>query len=897
MLELNKVFGLKRRCGYGSRRVSAVAIGLVLFLSAGALATAPPVPFPPFDLPGEESPFPAVGNQGDPAIARGDDLFLVVWVDERTSFFDASGEAGSAKDVYAARLDADGNLIDTAPIVVNQDAGDQYDPVVVWNGENWLVIFTGSVPYGPAQIHTIEAARVSSAGEVLDPDPILIWTQGDNNERLLAAASDGQDWALVIVDYYIQGLGTRVRLVGRRITPDGTLLSAPYYLFSPACCYFFYHGGLAYADGVYMAVFEGYVSGSEYGIFGLRLSPNLQTLDSYPVVITQIAMQGETQYYRTPNVVSNGSQFFVGWQLYQSGVSSQVYGARVNTAGQSLDGNGIPISGFLPLSLNLSPDLAWDGTQWVAGWIDGGLNLARIDPAGNVLDPGGIALPGIAAGAFDGIGSGGLQLVWSDDRAGGPTPQDVFLAPVSSDLDVGPDQCVALGTPSQTQADLAAGTNGSMLVYCSNISGETRIMARPLDSNGEATTAEPVQLAAGAVDGPRVAFDGIRYLAVWSDADAGTILGLRLAEDGTVLDGSDIAVLEGTQPDVAGHDGQFLVTASQVAGVYGARVSGEGSVIDTPPLLLGSGANHGPRTVALGMFWLVTWENLGPPDGSEITSAVVDLNGTVIGPFDVTVPGDGLSHHKPAVAAGDSALIIWQDSRAGAGDRNLYGRRMSSSITFLDPPTGMAITTAAGNQGDAAVAWDGVRFLTAFTDDRNVVNELDVRTDIYRNWITQYGLVDEPDGLPLYNASVPEIDPAVSSLDGNSLYAASVFTSAAPHVTYRIWLRLGALATGVDDPQGELPRVARLISVYPNPANPAVKIRFTLPRESTARVDIYDLQGARMRTLQSTELGPGQHELHWDGRAANGQAVPSGTYLFRLSVGEVQETGKLMLVR
>ena len=157
--------------------------------------------------------------------------------------------------------------------------------------------------------------------------------------------------------------------------------------------------------------------------------------------------------------------------------------------------------------------------------------------------------------------------------------------------------------------------------------------------------------------------------------------------------------------------------------------------------------------------------------------------------------------------------------------------------------------------------------------------------------------MDEPNGVPLFDATVPEIDPAVASLDGNSLYAASQFSSLAPYSAYRIWLRYGALATGVDDPPVEVPRVAQLISVYPNPANPAVKIRFTLERASAATVEIYNLQGARVRTLQASELETGQHELHWDGHDASGQSLPSGTYLFRFHAGDVQETGKFMLVQ
>ena len=56
------------------------------------------------------------------------------------------------------------------------------------------------------------------------------------------------------------------------------------------------------------------------------------------------------------------------------------------------------------------------------------------------------------------------------------------------------------------------------------------------------------------------------------------------------------------------------------------------------------------------------------------------------------------------------------------------------------------------------------------------------------------------------------------------------------------------------------------------------------------RVDLFDLLGRRIQTLQDGPLGPGEHHLTWDGRDATGQAVASGTYIARLKVGEALES-------
>ena len=66
-------------------------------------------------LPGDTAIGPAAGNQESPCIARGGNIFLAVWADKRA--------VGSGSDIYAARLDASGALLDPVPIVVSAGSG------------------------------------------------------------------------------------------------------------------------------------------------------------------------------------------------------------------------------------------------------------------------------------------------------------------------------------------------------------------------------------------------------------------------------------------------------------------------------------------------------------------------------------------------------------------------------------------------------------------------------------------------------------------------------------------------------------------------------------------------------------------------------------------------------
>src|SRR3712207_7644141 len=44
-------------------------------------------------------------------------------------------------DIYAARVDAAGRVLDTTPVVVDQGGYEQTTPHVGWNGHNWLVVY------------------------------------------------------------------------------------------------------------------------------------------------------------------------------------------------------------------------------------------------------------------------------------------------------------------------------------------------------------------------------------------------------------------------------------------------------------------------------------------------------------------------------------------------------------------------------------------------------------------------------------------------------------------------------------------------------------------------------------------------------------------------------------
>jgi len=99
--------------------------------------------------------------------------------------------------------------------------------------------------------------------------------------------------------------------------------------------------------------------------------------------------------------------------------------------------------------------------------------------------------------------------------------------------------------------------------------------------------------------------------------------------------------------------------------------------------------------------------------------------------------------------------------------------------------------------------------------------------------------------------------------------------------------------TGVD----ALPRAFALHGAVPNPFNPQTMVRFSLPSDQFARLDIYDVQGRLVRSLVSGVRPAGPNEVRWDGADARGRGVASGTYFARLQAGGQQAVTSLTLVR
>lgn len=94
-----------------------------------------------------------------------------------------------------------------------------------------------------------------------------------------------------------------------------------------------------------------------------------------------------------------------------------------------------------------------------------------------------------------------------------------------------------------------------------------------------------------------------------------------------------------------------------------------------------------------------------------------------------------------------------------------------------------------------------------------------------------------------------------------------------------------------------VPLETRLIGNFPNPCNPSTVIKYSIGKPGTVKLNIYNIQGQKIRTLVNNRQEPGVYDVRWDGSDDRGNHAASGMYLYRLETGGYATSKKIMLVQ
>jgi len=362
-------------------------IGLLLFNIVSAVEAVKPEIFPSATWPRQGeflidtslSPL----DQCNPAVAFDGTNYLIAWGHENEII----------RDIYAARVSPIGIVLDP-PIVLESgwQSPRNVNPTVAFDGTNYLVVFMNLNWMGAPMV---EGMRVSTDGIVIDicNSFWIAWTTTPPS-----IAFDGNNYLVLWSGVPTEGVH------GRRVTPGGNTLES----FVIATGYAEQYPSVAFDGTNYLAVWQCSRNDS-CDIYGARVSPTGIVLDP-----TGIAISTAIDSQRLPTVAFDGTNYLVVWQDRRNGSEYDIYGTRVSPSGTVFDPAGTAIS--TATGNQCAPSVAFDGNNCVIAWEDersvmsSDIYGAIMNTSGMVIDsfavsiqPGDQITPALAHGPGDQI--------------------------------------------------------------------------------------------------------------------------------------------------------------------------------------------------------------------------------------------------------------------------------------------------------------------------------------------------------------------------------------------------------------------------------------------------------------------------------------------------------------
>jgi len=314
-----------------------------------------------------------------------------------------SSTATSPVQYVGTRLDATNALLDTPRVLVSKQWNSTSTTAVASDGTQFLVVYNDSRDGGD-----VYAVRVSATGTVLDPVGIPV-AIGAGGRYVRNVAFDGMSFQVAVAGS--SNLYTyRVSPAGVVTGPDTTLDSGSLPALSPAS-----PSGAGMASNRTNTLVTTDAYWSNFGFPERRL--DVRTV-SRAGVKSSAETLATNEGLPDPAIATNGTDYLV---VYHSG--GDIRARRVSGAGGNV-GNVITVSAAA--SSQADPAVAFDGTNYVVAWADrrnttySEIYAARVSSAGTVLDAAGVRIAGVAtadryAPTLARVGNG-VYLTWKDYR-------------------------------------------------------------------------------------------------------------------------------------------------------------------------------------------------------------------------------------------------------------------------------------------------------------------------------------------------------------------------------------------------------------------------------------------------------------------------------------------------
>jgi hypothetical protein len=243
--------------------------------------------------------------------------------------------------------------------------------------------------------------------------------------------------------------------------------------------------------------------------------------------------------------------------------------------------------------------------------------------------------------------------------------------------------------------------------------------------------------------------------------------------------------------------------------------------------------------------------------------------------------------YSPLIDAGDPNILDVNDTRSDIG---VFGGPGGSSYEYQDLPPRKPDSLAYQLRPDTII----VRWRLNHEADFN-------RYIVWRDTISGFtpwagNIIAEPDTNLIYD----------TNWDNSNDYYYRIAAYDNQWNMSEISDELVVLISGTDsDNSGvEIPNITSIESNYPNPFNSSTTIAYSVanlgPIPAQINIDIYDIQGRKIRSLLNNRMEVGKHTITWDGRDDSGNELASGIYFARITqwhVDYLSRSQKLILVR
>jgi hypothetical protein len=332
--------------------------------------------------------------------------------------------------------------------------------------------------------------------------------------------------------------------------------------------------------------------------------------------------------------------------------------------------------------------------------------------------------------------------------------------------------------------------------------------------------------------------------------------------------------------------------------IYAQHVLATGVVdpawpINGRALSVATGTQITPRIISDGATGaIVAWTDTR--DGTnEIFAQRVLISGVIASGWPINgrfVSIGGIDEVVPTLApdGANGAIVAWGGGRSGHHNMRAHHLLGSGVLDAAWPVGGTSLSFASSEETDQVMVSDGA--------GGAIVAWQQGAFDIFAQHVLAAGTLDPAypiNGRPLVNLPDQQQSPAIVAAGaGGAIVTWRDQRSGRDFDIFAMQV-LEALPTGVHDTTPSF----TFASPNPNPANAMATLRFGLPRETSVRLNIYDVAGRRVRELDSGVRTAGEHAITWDLRDGDGHAVASGLYFARLEVEGRAVTRKIMAVK